>query len=140
MNSFRAIVIKTGIVAGVVFVISTYSPLNSLSAAWPLIAGAVAVWLVTRLPAEHRLLNGLGAAVVAGLIVGVTAFIGIYIVANFRIHVMHVRDPQRIPAGALTAGAIFAFAMIGVVDFTIAVVGGLLALPVRYFQLRRTHA
>jgi hypothetical protein len=106
MNSFRAIVLNTGI------------------------AGA-----------EHRLLTGLGAAVVAGVITGGIAFVGISIVARTKIHFMKPQIQQSgVSSGLVTAATFYAFAMIGVVDVAFAVIGGVLMLPVRFFQLRRAHA
>ncbi len=139
VTSFRAIVLTTGIVGGVAFVIHTYAPVNSLAVMWPLITGAVACWLVTRLPAEHRLLRGLVAAVTAGVVAGATAFVGISIVASLRVHFMHLHWEQAGETGLITAASLFAFAMIGVVDCVCAILGGVLMLPVRYFQLRRAH-
>jgi len=53
---------------------------------------------------------------------------------------MHLRWDQTGQSGLIAAASLFAFAMIGVVDFLCALVGGLLVLPVRYFQLRRANA
>jgi hypothetical protein len=140
MKTFRAIVLRTGLAGGIAFVIATYAnagTVNSLAVTCPLIAGAVALWLATRLPAEHRLLNGLRATLVTGLIAGATAFVGISIVASLRVHFMHLPWDETGQTGLITAASLFAFAMIGVVDLLCALVGGLLVLPVRYFQLRR---
>jgi hypothetical protein len=140
MNSFRAIVLTTGIVGGAAFVIHTYAPVNSFAVMWPLLTGAVALWLATRLPAEHRLWTGLAAAVVAGLIAGATAFVGISIVASLRVHFLHLHWEQAGQTGLITAASLFAFAMIGVVDVACAIVGGIVLLLVRYFQLRHARA
>lgn len=143
MKSFRAIVLRTGIVGGIAFVIATYSnrgTVNSVAVICPLITGAVALWLATRLPVEHRLLNGLGASFVVGLIAGATAFIGIAIVASLRVHFMHLHGEQPGETGLITAASLFAFLTIGVVDFLFALAGGLVVLPVRYLQLRRADA
>ena len=134
MKSFRAIVLRTGIVGGIAFVIATYSrvgTINSLAVLCPLITGAVALWLATRLPTEHRWLHGLGASLVAGLVAGGTAFVGITIVASLRAHFMHLHWEQSGQTGLITAASLFAFAMIGVVDFLFALAGGLVVLPVR---------
>jgi hypothetical protein len=140
VNSFRAIVLKTGIVAGVLFVIHEYLPANSVAVIWPLIAGAAAFWYATRLPAEHRLWHGLAAAVTAGVIAGATAFVAISVVASVRMHLFHAQLQQSgVQSTWVTAAMLFAFAMIGVVDIAFAVIGGVLMLPVRFFQLRRAH-
>src|SRR4051812_26840626 len=111
MNSFRKIVITTGIAGGVAFVIHTYTPANRSAIMWAYLTGAVALWLATRLPAEHRLWNGLAAALIAALISGATAFIGISIVASLRVHFMHLHWEQPSQTGLITAASLFAFAM-----------------------------
>jgi hypothetical protein len=69
----------------------------------PMIAGAVAFRLATRLPAEHRLQNGLAAAVTAGLVSAVTVFVGIAIVASLRVHFIHLYWERAGETGLITA-------------------------------------
>jgi hypothetical protein len=140
MQSFRRIVLETGIAGGLLFIAHTYSPEHNFAAMWPFLTGAVAPWLATGLPAEHRLWTGLAAAVVAGVVAGAIAFVGISIVASLKVHFLHMHWEQPWQTGLITATSLFAFAMIGVVAVVCAIVGGIVLLPVRYLQLRRAHA
>jgi hypothetical protein len=100
------------------------------------IAQVNTTWLATRLPGQHRLRTGLVAAVVAGLVAGATAFVGISIVASLKVHFLHLHWEQPWQTGLITATSLSAFAMIGVVVVVCATIGGIVLFPVRYFQLR----
>ena len=142
MQSFRRIVLETGIAGGLLFVIHASFPyVYSWPMIWPALAGGAAFWLATRRPRAHRLRTGLGAALVAGLITGAIAFVGTSLVIYVVLHSDMVPAAQRsgASAGLATTASIAAVAALGLIDVIVAFIAGLIMLPVRYFQIRRAH-
>jgi divalent metal cation (Fe/Co/Zn/Cd) transporter len=141
MRSFRSIVWRVGIVGGIVFAVHASFPnVYSWPMIWPPITGATAFWLATRQPAPHRLRTGLAATVAAAVIAGVVAFVGISIVVTVALHVMHPTPAELgVPNKVVTAASIAALASLAGITIIEAIVGGIVALPVRHLQTRSTH-
>jgi hypothetical protein len=142
MRSFRSIVWPIGIVGGIVFATHASFPnVNSWPMIWPPITGATAFWLATRQPAAHRLRTGLAATLAAALIAGVVAFVAITIVVTIAIHVIHPTPAQLgVSNGLVTAATLAGLAALSGITVIEAILGGVLALPVRYLQTRSAHA
>jgi hypothetical protein len=142
MRSFRSIVWRVGIVGGIVFAIHASFPnVYSWPMIWPPITGGTAFWLATRQPAVHRLRRGLAATIAAAVISGVVAFVGITIVATIALHVIHPTLAQLgVSNGLVTAATLAALASLSGITVIEAILGGVLALPVRYLQTRSAHA
>jgi hypothetical protein len=142
MRSFRSIVWWVGIVGGIVFTIHASFPnVNSWPMIWPPITGATAFWLATRQPATHRLRTGLAATLAAALIAGVITFVGTSIVATIVLHVVHPIPAQLgVSNGLITAATLAGLAALSGITVIAAILGGVLALPVRYLQTRSAHA
>lgn len=142
MRSFRSIVWWVGIVGGIVFTIHASFPnVYSWPMIWPPITGATAFWLATRQPATHRLRTGLAATLAAALIAGVIALVGISIVATIALHVVHPTPAQLgVSNGLVTAATLAGLAALSGITVIVAILGGVLALPVRYLQTRSAHA
>ena len=141
MRSFRSIVWWVGIAGGIVFAIHASFPnVYSWPMIWPPITGATAFWLATRQPTVHRLRTGLAATLAAALIAGVVAFVGISIVATIAIHVIHPTPAQLgVSNGFVTAATLAGLAALSGITVIEAFLGGVLALPVRYFRTRSAH-
>jgi hypothetical protein len=107
---------------------------------WPPITGATAFWLATTQPSAHRLRTGLAATLAAALIAGALSFIALNIVANVVIHVMHPTPAQMgVPTPLASAASFAGLAALGAISVLTALVGGMVALPVRYLQTRHVH-
>jgi hypothetical protein len=143
MQSFRRIVLLTGIAGGLLFVIHASFPnVNSWPMIWPALAGAAAFWIATREPQPHRLRTGLAAALAAGVITGAIAFVGLSIVIYVVLHTDIARSIRQSGAspGLATSAGIIAFAALAAIDVIVAFIAGAIMLPVRYFQARHAHA
>ena len=143
MRSFRRIVLETGIAGGLLFAIHASFPyVYSWPLIWPPLAGAAACWLVTREPRPHRLRSGLAASFTSGVIIGVIAFVVLSAVVYVVVHtdMFPAVRQSGAPKGLATAAGTLAAASLSAIAVVLTVVGGLLTLPVRYFQTRRAHA
>jgi hypothetical protein len=144
MRSFRRIVFETGVAGGLLFVIHASFPyVYSWPMIWPALAGATAFWLATRQPKPHRLATGLVAALATGLITGVIAFVGVWTVVYLVLHtdIAPAIRQNGASRGLIASASIVAIAAsLGAIDLVVAFLGGVLMLPVRYFQARRAHA
>jgi hypothetical protein len=144
VQSFRRIVLETGIAGGLLFVIHASFPyVYSWPMIWPALAGATAFWLATREPQPHRLATGLAAALVTGVITGVIAFVGVSAVVYVVLHTgiaPHIRQSGASPGLIASASILALAASFGAIDLIVAFLGGVLMLPVRYFQSRHAHA
>jgi hypothetical protein len=138
MRSFRSVVWWVGIVGGLAFTIHASFPnVYSWPMIWPPVTGATAFWLATRYPSPHRLRTGLAATLAAAVIAAGVAFIGFNIVVNVAIHVMHPTPADvGVPNKLVSAASIVALAALAGISALAALVGGILALPVRYLQTR----
>jgi hypothetical protein len=140
MQSVRKIVLRTGIVGGLLFVIHASFPyVYSWPMIWPALAGATAFWLATREPHPHRLRTGLVAAFATGVITGAIAFVGTSIVVYVALHTARSVRQTGVPPGLITSAGIIALAVLGMIDVVVAFIAGALMLPVRYFQIRHAH-
>jgi uncharacterized membrane protein len=143
MNSFRKIVVATGVAGGVVFAIhATFPGVNSWPMIWPAIAGATAFWLATRQAGPHRLRTGLAAAFATGVITGAITFIATSIALTWVVHTVAAPKIQQsgVSTGFVTSAGILGLAVLGAIDVVVAFIGGALMLPVRYFQARHVTA
>ncbi|HEY4136860.1 MAG TPA: hypothetical protein VGN65_00285 [Casimicrobiaceae bacterium] len=144
MQSFRKIVLETGIAAGLLFIIHASFPnVNSWPMIWPALAGAAAFWLATREPEPHRWRRGLTAALATGALTGAIAAVGLSIMVYVILHtniLPSVREAAGQSKGLISASSMLAFLILGAIDFVVAFVAGLLMWPVRYFQTRHVHA
>jgi hypothetical protein len=141
MRSFRSVVWWVGIIGGLAFTIHASFPnVNSWPMIWPLITGATAFWLATPQPAAHRLRTGLAATLAAAVIASAIAFVGLTIVANVVIHTVHPTPADAgVPNVLVSAATVLGFAALAGICVLAGLVGGVLALPVRYLQTRHTH-
>ncbi|MGH7623562.1 MAG: hypothetical protein ACREMU_14565, partial [Gemmatimonadaceae bacterium] len=144
MQSFRRIVLETGIAGGLLFVIHASIPyVYSWPMIWPALAGATAFWLATRESQPHRLATGLAAALATGVIMGAIAFVGLSTVIYVVLHTdifPAVRQSGASRGLVATSSIIAIAASFGAIDLIIAFLAGLVTLPVRYAQTRRAHA
>ena len=102
---------------------------------WPLLAGAVALWLATGEPARRPRWRGLATASVAGVLAGVLAFVA------FSVTLLALRQPV-LASTARALGAsgplpspqtvIPALALVVAMAIPAALLGGLLTLPLRW--------
>lgn len=141
MRSFRSVVWWVGIIGGLAFTIHASFPyVYSWPMIWPPITGATAFWLATRHPSPHRLRTGLAATLAAAVIAGAVAFIGFTIVVNVAIRVMHPTPAEvGVPNTLVSAASLAALAALAGISVLEALVGGIVALPVRYLQTRHAH-
>jgi hypothetical protein len=143
MHRFRRIVLETGIAGGLLFVIHASFPyVYSWPMIWPALAGATAFWLATREPKPHRLRTGLAAALATGVITGVIAFVGVWTVVYVVLHTHiapSIRQAGASPGFLASASIVAAAAVLGAIDLVVAFLGGVLMLPVRYFQTRHAR-
>ncbi|HEY4307707.1 MAG TPA: hypothetical protein VGM82_24745 [Gemmatimonadaceae bacterium] len=141
MRSIRSIVWCVGIIGGLAFAIHASFPnVQSWPFIWPPITGATAFWLATRHPSPRRLRTGMVATLAAAVIAGIIAFLGLAIVVNVAIHVMHPTPAQLgVPGTLVSAATLAAVAAIAGVSIVETLVGGLVTLPVRYFQTRNSR-
>ncbi len=109
---------------------------------WPALAGAVSFWLATRDSVPHRLRTGLAAACATGVITGAIAFVGTSIVVYVSLHTFAAPAVKQtgVPTGFITSVSLLALASLALIDVVVAAIGGVLMLPVRYFQTRHAHA
>jgi hypothetical protein len=141
VRSFRKIVLETGIAGGLLFTIHASIPYcYSWPMIWPALAGATAFLLATREPKPHRLVTGLGAALAAGVVTGVVAFVGVSTVVYVAVHTVPSVRQIGAPGGLITAASVAAAAWLGAIDLVVAFLAGVLMLPVRYFQTRHAQA
>ena len=144
MQSFRKIVLKTGIAGGSLFDIHASFPnVYSWPMIWPALAGAIAFWMVTREPRPHRLRVGLGAALATGLLLSALAFVGVSAVTYALLHTDIVPAVRQAGAarGLITVAGIVTIAVsLALVDLVVALLAAVLVLPVRYVQLRHAQA
>jgi hypothetical protein len=142
MRSFRRTVLETGIAGGLLFGVHASLPyVYSWPLIWPPLAGAAACWLATREPGPHRLRSGLAAALASGVLLGVIAFVVIATVVHVILNTDMVPSlrPSGAPRGLTAMVGTSVAASLGAIAVVLAFVGGVLMLPVRYFQARRAH-
>ena len=144
MQSFRKIVLATGIAGGLLFIIHATIPnCESWPMIWPALAGAAAFWLATREPQPHRWRTGLTAALATGALTGAIAAVGLSIMIYVLLHtniIPSVHEAAKQKGGLIASSSMLAFVILGAIDFVVAFVGGVLMWPVRYFQTRHAEA
>jgi uncharacterized iron-regulated membrane protein len=140
MQSFRKIVLETGIAGGLLFIIHASIPnCDSWPMMWPALAGATAFWLATREPQPHRWRTGFAVVLATGLLTGVIATVGLVVMVFVLLHTdiaPSIREAGKASPGLIGSASIAAFVALGAIDFVVAFVGGVLMWPVRYFQTR----
>ena len=93
---------------------------------WPPITGATAFWLATRQPSPHRLRTGLAATLAAAVIAGAVAFIGLNIVVNVAIRVVHPSPTDvGVPNTLVSAASFAALAALAGISVLEALIGGI---------------
>lgn len=138
MVNLRSDAVRIGTIGGALFFLNgLIDGSRSYPFIWPTVAGAVAFWIATRTTQPHRLRQGFLAALQAGAVAGLIGFVG----ASLTVLVAGRSDFSSVQATAgLRARVLIALAAelgIGVaclVAVAAAVVGGVLATPVRWLR------
>jgi hypothetical protein len=138
-------VLETGIAGGLLFGVHVSIPNCGIwPMFWPVIAGATGVWLATREPSDHRMRDGLTAAVQIAVLLAAVAFVVVSAIVLIVLHTNLFPSIRQLATAQQRSMATLAIlpiaAALAGVDLIIAFVGGLLVLPVRYFQTRHAHA
>ncbi len=148
MRSARRIVLETGVAGGLLFAIHVSIPnCGNWPFIWPALAGATAVWLVTRDARLHRWRTGLVAALATAVITGVVAFVGVSAVVYTVMHTgiapalrQSGASPSGIPASVTAAITTGPAAALAAIDVIVGFLAGVPVLPARYVQTRHARA